>query len=456
MPHVHRAAWVLPIVAPPIRDGWVAVEDGRIVAVGGPESRTVPRSTLSGSSTRAPGPRPPAPRIAILPGLVNAHTHLELSWMRGRVPPGDAMPAWAERLIGLRREAEEQLRSARPLDGLGVALSSAEGRGAKSAFAKATARSRRSSKGVGGSPSVSEPIIEAIRESRASGTVLVGDVTNTLAAYEPLAKSALSAAVFFELIGFRPTDPAAMVADAEGRLAALPPAGRLRSVVVPHAPYSVSPDLFRAIGRAAGDRPLSVHLGESPEEIRFLRNGTGPWRDVLERIGAWSADWVAPACGPVEYLERLGLINNHLVAVHAAQLTDAELGRLASVGATVVTCPRSNRWTGAGTPPVERFYASGVRVAIGTDSLASVADLNLFNEMAAVRRIASAISARQILRSATLDSARALGFGAELGSITQGKRADLLAVRIPPDVEDVEEYLVNGVQPSEITWLDAD
>jgi cytosine/adenosine deaminase-related metal-dependent hydrolase len=202
---------------------------------------------------------------------------------------------------------------------------------------------------------------------------------------------------------------------------------------------------------------LSVHLGESPEEVRFLRDGTGAWRDLLERIGAWTPDWPVPGCGPVEYLDRLGLVNDRLVAVHGAQLADAELRALANAGATIVTCPRSNRWTGAGTPPVARFYGSGVRVAIGTDSLASVEDLNVFAEMAAVRALAPTVPAARILQSATLDGAAALGFGSELGSIEPGKRAALLAVTIPQDVpphaEDVEEYLVGGVGAHQIAWL---
>jgi aminodeoxyfutalosine deaminase len=390
MSRIHRAAWVLPIAGPPIRDGWVAVDHGRIVEVGGSDPSTTP------------------PPTAILPGLVNAHVHLELSSMRGRVPPGDRMPAWAERLIALRRSEAQ----------------------------------------AGG-----DSIVEAIEEARASGTALVGDVTNTLASCGPLARGLLSAAIFFELIGFRESDAGRTVGDAEQRLAAIVNHPGLRATVVPHAPYSVSPDLFRAIARAAGDRPMSVHLGESPEEIRFLRDGSGPWRGLLEKLDAWSDAWTPPACGPVEYLDRLGLLNQRLLAVHAVHLTDGELHRLANAGATVVTCPRSNRWTGAGDPPVERFFRAGVHVAIGTDSLASVEDLNLFDEMAAVRRLAPSVPARRILESATLTGARALGFDRDFGSIAAGKRAELIAVRIPAGLDDVEEYLVGGIQPSDVSWL---
>src|SRR5690349_7359467 len=148
MPTVFQGRWVLPIAQPPIADGWVAVDSDRIVAVGGPDSRP------AGDLRRFDG--------AILPGLVNAHIHLELSWMRGQVPPAPTMPEWVARLMALART-------------------------------------------VGQEPP--EPIRGAIGEVRACGTALIGDVTNTLAAYEPLVDSALSAAIFRELLGFSVTDP---------------------------------------------------------------------------------------------------------------------------------------------------------------------------------------------------------------------------------------------------------
>jgi cytosine/adenosine deaminase-related metal-dependent hydrolase len=413
MPVLHRAAWLLPIAGPPIRDGWVLVDRGRIRAVGGPEDPVpqTPQLPAKGRGTKGPATRDLRETVAILPGLVNAHTHLELSWMRGKVAPAGALPVWASRLIALRRTV--------PSESL-------------------------------------EPIPKAIRELRAAGTSLIGEVTNTLEAWDALAGSDLSAVVFRELLGFNAADPDNLVRIAHAELDALTPLPRIRTAVVPHAPYSVSPALLRAIAGAAGDGPLSVHLGESREELEFLQVGTGAWRLLLEALGVWTDAWRAPRCWPVEYLDRFGLVNKRLLAVHCVQLSDAELSRLAEAGATVVTCPRSNRWTGAGTPPVERFYASGARVAIGTDSLASVEDLSLFAELAVVRSLAPAVPAARILRSATLDGAEALGFAGELGSIQPGKRAALIAVRIPPDVEDVEEYLLSNVAAKDIRWLDPD
>lgn len=397
---LYRADWILPITAPPARRGWVLVDQGRIVARGA-DGTSVPR-------VDAPVQRIDLGAVAIMPGLVNAHTHLELSWMRGQVPPSASMPAWAARLMTLRR-------------------------------------------GVASDPAA--PIADAIRGARASGTSLVGDVTNTLAAYDLLAGSDLGGAVFRELLGFNAPDPGEAVAQAVAQLEALIPSGRLRASVVPHAPYSVSPALFRAIAAVAGARAISVHLGESPDEMQFLRDGTGAWRELLGGLGAWNDRWEPPGCGPVEYLERLGLVTPHLLAVHGTQLDDDELRRLAASGATLVTCPRSNQWTGAGTPPVERFYASGVRVAFGTDSLASVDDLNLFAELATVRRLAPQVPAASLLQSATLAGATALGFAGEFGSIDPGKRADLIAVGVPPITQDVEEYLLQGIEPCAVSWL---
>ena len=330
--------------------------------------------------------------------------------MRGQVHPASSMPKWVERLLALRT--------------------------------------------VGHEPA--EPICEAIREARASGTALVGDVTNTLGAYEPLLESGMSAAVFRELLGFNVDDASAVIAAARAQLEALTPVARLRSSIVPHAPYSVAPALLREIARASEpDRIVSIHLGESAEEVEFLRSGSGAWRTLLTDLRVWREGWVAPQCSPVDFIARHGLLNQRLLAVHCVQLQDDELRRLAVAGATVVTCPRSNVWTGAGPPPIARFYASGVRVGIGTDSLASVADLNMFAELAAVRQMAPSVPPRELLESATRSGAEALGFGSELGTIEAGKRAELIAVRVPADVDDVEEYLVGGVQPRDVRWLAA-
>jgi len=384
---IARARWVLPIDRPPIDNGWVEWRGQQIVGIG---------------SGRTPGEAQDLGDVALLPGLVNAHTHLELSWMAGLVPPAASMDQWIRALLTVRREGAP-----------------------------------------GGEPAVIESMARSAVAMRASGTVLVGDISNTLLSPAVLAQADLGGVVFHELLGFNAADPADMVREARERIATV--SSDVRTSIVAHAPYSVSPALFSEIARAAGESPLSVHLAESAEEIQFLRTGTGPIRSMLETLGVWTPAWSTPACGPVEYLTRVGYLRQGTLIVHGVHLTDDELERVRRAGAVLVTCPRSNEWVGAGPPRLSHFYASGVPVAIGTDSLASAPSLNLFDEMAEMRRIAPEISAAAILDSATRQGAIALGFGAEFGTLAAGKRPAMIAVDVPASAGDVEEYLVSGV-----------
>jgi cytosine/adenosine deaminase-related metal-dependent hydrolase len=264
--------------------------------------------------------------------------------------------------------------------------------------------------------------------------------------------------VFYELIGFNVPDPERKISEARARVeAAGASGGDVRISLAPHAPYSVSPALFDALRQDLdADRGgiSSVHLGESPEEVELLRRGTGGMRDMLGRLGVWTDTWQAPGASPVEYLTRIGFLDSRVLVVHGVQFDGDDLSRLRAMGVTLVSCPRSNRHVGVGSPPLEAFYAMDVSVAFGTDSLASVADLNMFAELGEARRIAPRVPPRVLLRSATLTAARALGFGDQFGTIEPGKRAALLAVRVPAGVNDVEEYLVSGaVGPEAITWI---
>jgi cytosine/adenosine deaminase-related metal-dependent hydrolase len=261
--------------------------------------------------------------------------------------------------------------------------------------------------------------------------------------------------VFRELIGFRVADAGPVIAQAEREVDAISRSANVRATLTPHAPYSVSPALLAALGSYRRDRPLSIHLGESAGEVEFLRHGTGPWRALLESVGAWDPEWQVPDAGPVDYMRALGLLSPRLLAVHGVRLDAREISALAAAGATIVACPRSNAWTGAGDPPLAAFYHAGARVALGTDSLASVETLSIFDEMAAARRLAPEVPPARILQSATLDGAAALGFD-DLGAIVPGRRAALIAVHLPrpmPHAADVEQYLVGGVEPAAITWL---
>jgi cytosine/adenosine deaminase-related metal-dependent hydrolase len=394
------ADWVLPICDAPIGGGAIAIDRGRIVSVG----------MRDGNEDIALG------RVAVLPGLVNAHTHLELSYLHGRIPPAPSFLDWVRPMLAARGERA------------GIA-----------------------------DQVVLDSAIDAMRRARIAGTALVGDVSNTLAVVPLLRDAGMAACVFHELIGFRGVDADEQVAAARRAIDALSSGDDVRLSLAPHAPYSVSPALFSAIRRNLDDddtrKVSTVHLGESPEEVELLKKGTGPWRTLLEEIGVWNETWQAPACSPVEYLSDLGFLQNSVLAVHGVQLEGSDLSRLRALGVTVVSCPRSNRYVGVGSPPLEAFYAMDLDVAFGTDSLASVEDLNMFNELAEARRIAPRVPARALLQSATLTGATALGFSDDYGSIEPGKRAALIAVRVPQGVNDVEEYLVSGAEPVRLSWL---
>jgi cytosine/adenosine deaminase-related metal-dependent hydrolase len=397
---LYRCEWLLPIAQPPIRDAWIRTEGERIVAFG-----PVTRGDLTGDVIDLED-------SAVLPGLVNAHTHLELSWMRGRIPHIDSFPEWIRSVIALRAAAPQ--------------------------------------------PDVLErAIASAIEEACRYGTALLGDISNTLLPYDALRDSSLAALLFHELIAFASDKAATIASRGREAIGALAETDRLRCTLSPHAPYSVSPALFREIRSAAIARSgrWSVHLAESEAELHFLRDGGGPFRELLDHVGAWDESWAPPGRGPVEYLDRMDLLDDRLLVVHGVQLTSGELRRLAETRTTLVTCPRGNRATGAGTPPIAEFFASGVRVAVGTDSLASVPDLNVFAEIAEMRRLAPAVPAARLLESATVNGAEALGFGSDFGTIERGKRNRLIAIDVGKSERDVAECLVSGVEADRVEWL---
>jgi cytosine/adenosine deaminase-related metal-dependent hydrolase len=277
-----------------------------------------------------------------------------------------------------------------------------------------------------------------------SGTVLVGDISNTLITPGLIAASGLRGVVFHELIGFAATDPDRIVQEADARLEehrTLP----LEFAIVAHAPYSVSPDLMAAIARAPRTAPLAIHLGESAEEMEFIATGGGPIRAMLEHLGVWDGTWPVPGCDPAEYVDRLGYLQPGTLVVHGVKLDAAALARLRERQAVLVSCPRSNTWVGSGAPPLSAYYRAGVHVAFGTDSLASSPTLDLFDELAEARRIAPDVPASLLVESATQRGAEALGLGDQYGTIEPGKRAALIAIRLRGDGSgNVEEYLVGG------------
>jgi cytosine/adenosine deaminase-related metal-dependent hydrolase len=398
----YRADWLLPIADEPVRNGWVSIEQGRIAALGS--------GTGAGAIDLG--------RAVILPALVNAHTHLELSYLHERIPPTHGFGEWVRAVMTTRAQYPDPA-----------------------------------------SPQIVEPARRSLVEARAAGTGLFGDISNTLITVPMLREAGVGAQVFYELLGFMEADPVARVRDARKRIeSAGADASGVRISLAPHAPYSVSAALFQAIRVDLDAHPhavSSVHLGEMPEEVELLQHGTGDIRRVLEELGRWPSDWRAPGAAPVQYLMDLGVLDSRMLVVHGVQFDGTDLTQLGALGVTIVSCPRSNVYVGVGPPPLEVFYAMDVSVAFGTDSLASVADLNLFSELKEARRLAPRVPARRILESATLIGARALGFERDFGTLETGKSSAVIAVAVPEGVSDVEEYLLTGITPDRVRWLDS-
>jgi aminodeoxyfutalosine deaminase len=382
------AAWVVSGAGPPIRDGLVAVESGRIAWVGGPVSAGRPSGTvreLGGG--------------VLLPGLVNAHCHLELSHLAAaREQARQGFVAWVEALVE-RRSRED------PAD----------------------ARARTQA---------------ALEELTSTGTVAVGDVSNALGHLELLDASGLEAVVFYELLAWDPARADAVLADARRRVAEAARRGVRTPVrLAAHAPHSVSPPLLRALGREGG--PAAIHLAESAAEQRFLDGGDAEWSAFLARRGLGHVAFAPPRTTPVRYLDGLGALPAGLVAAHCVHVDAEERALLARRGVFVAVCPRSNRNLGVGIPPVPEMLAAGVEVCLGTDSLASAQSLDLLQDAAALRREFPSLAPAAIVRMATAAGARALGLG-DLGAIAPGRRAALAFAPAPRVIDDPLGFLVSG------------
>ena len=389
---VYVAKHLLPVASSPIQNGAIVVHDGRIVAVG--RRKDVVRSH-GAAEVRDLGD------AVVLPGLINAHTHVELSWMNGEPPAGGSFMTWLGDLVARRRGADESA--------------------ARAAAAK------------------------AIESMTARGTVAVGDVANDAWAAPLLARSTLRGLAFHEVFGFRASDAEIILDAAAQRLGAIDgdadvaaARGRFTTVLTPHAAHTTSGPLLKALGgrAAASGEPLSIHVAESEEEVQLLRDGTGPFREFLEGVGAWDPSWKAPGLTPVAYLDRLGVLSPRTLAVHCVHLDHQDLTRLQARGVTVVTCPRSNRRLGVGRAPIPKLLASGIPIALGTDSLASSPDVDVFTELAALREEHPGLAPAAALRIATLNGASALGLARDLGTIEAGKLASLAVVGLQDPGDD--------------------
>jgi cytosine/adenosine deaminase-related metal-dependent hydrolase len=381
---VFRAGWVVPVDRPAVRDACVATRDGRVEWVG-------PAADAPAGEARDLGPG------VLLPGLVNAHAHLELSHLAGRLSGANGFVDWVERLVTARGEDHVD-----------------------------TVRSRAAA---------------AIQEMEDTGTVAVGDVSNALAHLDLLARSPLRARVFFELIGWDPAVAGRVVESARARLASLAPAQRAQVSLAAHAPHSVSAALLAAMSAAGG--VSSIHLAESPHERRFLHGRDAEWSAFLARRGLGHVPFVPPHLSPVRYVDRFGVLGPGLLAAHAVQVDADDRALLAARGVAVVLCPRSNRALDVGLAPVAELREAGVRLCVGTDSLASVPSLDLWEDVLALHRAFPVLEPEWLVRAATRSGAEALGLG-DLGRLGPGAEAAFAFAEGPATLPDPLEFLLSG------------
>jgi cytosine/adenosine deaminase-related metal-dependent hydrolase len=175
-----------------------------------------------------------------------------------------------------------------------------------------------------------------------------------------------------------------------------------------------------------------MHVAESKDEIRLLK-GEKSGLERLYRSAGWDPAWAPSADSPFQYIHRLGLLNEHFLAVHAIHITDKDIRLIKKTRTSVAHCPRSNKETRVGKMALRKLLDAGIIVGLGTDSLASSPSLNMWDEMRYAYRVhrRNGVSALDIFRLATVGSAAALGMGKDIGTIEPGKKADIIAVTLP-------------------------
>jgi 5-methylthioadenosine/S-adenosylhomocysteine deaminase len=385
------ADWVLPISSAPVESGAVAVKADQIVGVGGRHEilPLFPEAKIEDFGA-----------AAILPGFVNSHTHLELTAMRGFLDDAEHdFFSWLKKLTIARAE-------------------------------KMTTEDLRIS-ATGG----------AIEAARAGITCLADIATQACESIEALKIIGLRGVVFQEITG--PDEN-----QAETKFARLrEQVGSCREIeshtvtvgVSPHAPYSVSPKLFRlATDFALSENlPVTIHAAESFNEEEFLLRGAGFFSGFYE---SQRITWNAPGVSPIKYLKSIGALRTAPLLAHCVRVSDEDLEIVAETDSRIAHCPKSNAKFAHGIAPLDKFLEKSIKTGLGSDSVASnnVADILEEARFAALlsRANGNFVSAEAVLHLATLGGARALGIEKEIGSLERGKQADLIVVkldRIPPE-----------------------
>ncbi|MBM4288737.1 MAG: amidohydrolase family protein [Deltaproteobacteria bacterium] len=403
---IHQARWVIPMNGWIISQGAVAVAGDRILAVG--PAGEIRRRASDGELGQGEVRYYDHGQGAIMPALINTHTHLEFSGLRQAIPPQTNLPDWLQAAI--------------------------------SRFHRLTPEE------------IDQGVRQGIAEMRRFGVVLAGEVSNTGRSLPLLQNSPLEFHYFYECLGFNLLSQGPLEDD-------FPFLNRMAGADVPlsaaaHSPYAVSAPLFQRISawNRRWARPGSVHLAESREERDFLSQGDGSFRELLIRRGRWYEGYIPPGCSAAVYLDRLGFWNESVLAVHGVWLDPQEQEILARRGVWLALCPRSNLYTGVGLPDLPALQRAGIKLTLGTDSLASVPDLNLFQEIKVLQGHFPEIPLPDIFLMTIGNGAAALNRSHDFGSLTPGKKAALLFLPLSSGAPLWPALLEAGVQ-GRISWL---
>lgn len=399
-PRLLRAAWVAPMTGAPMPDGAVVIDGGYIQAVG--PARDLERSHPAAA-------RHDLGSVVLMPGLVNAHTHLELSTFTPGPEPA-SFTHWLLRLMAQRKRV-----------------------------------------------AVPEDVLRATRTGIAQclrfGVTTVGDITSEPRLTRPVLRNSLLRAISYgevRAMGTRRASLALSLAEAADTSQAT---DNLMIGVSPHAPYSVEVDGYRAAVNLAKARQVSLttHLAESVDETAFLANHAGPLRRIWDWLGAWDENVPTFSGGPIRFAQSVGLLDLPALLAHVNYCDDAELDLLAKGRASVVYCPRTHAWFGHPPHRWREMLGRGINVAVGTDSCASSPDLNLVDDLRLLRRIAPEMAPLTIWQMATVRAARALGLERKVGSLARGMAADLVAFPVSGD-DPLAEVLDQAVHPAGV-WI---
>lgn len=392
-----RARWVFPVDQPPLEGGIVTVASGRILAVGDSKSARPPQDLGD---------------VALLPGLINAHTHLEFSLLdRPLGEPGLAFPAWIGRVVEYRKQRMKAMIN--ETDGF--------------------ARQHRLVAEAG------------LKELRAAGVVAVGEIAMPGWPRECFPTAGVDLTLFLELLGLDREKEARLLQQAQSFIAELQEAGATpRPGLSPHAPYTVGLELLRkACELSAKERiPVAMHLAESPEELELLAEQRGPLVEALQALGSWHPEALPRNLRPLDFLQTLATAHRVLV-VHGNYLREDEIALVAAHHdrMSLIYCPRTHTYFGHQPYPLSAMLAAGARVAIGTDSRATNPNLSLWEELRHIAAHHPRVSPETILRLGTLSGAEALGLADKFGSITSGKLARLAVVPLTSTSGDPHELL---------------